>query len=176
VSDIAISSTAGGAAEDPLLATFVLTSSSSPATWLLGVNLPSGDVVLNTTISTGGGGTVRMDGAYLGVALPGAQNGTTPTALVYYLGSGSVDSNNVPLLSYGTPGSMHAVDIVVEAAAGAGSRASGRSKSGGASSVTPSQTANTGGADTVYFAVAGKAVQDHTWGNGGNAYGWKIST
>ena len=56
-------------------------------------------------------------------------------------------NSNVPLFNYTSPGSMMAVDVNVVA--------------GPAS-------------DTVYLAAGGKAVPANTFGNGGNAYGWKI--
>ena len=57
-------------------------------------------------------------------------------------------TSDVPLFTYVTPGSMMAVDLNVV----------------------------TGGArDVVYLAAAGKAVPANRMGNGGNAYGWKLT-
>ena len=53
--------------------------------------------------------------------------------------------SNTPLFEYVTPGSMFAVDV------------------------------NVVGRNTVYLAAAGKAVPANEFGNGGNAFGWKIS-
>ena len=56
--------------------------------------------------------------------------------------------SDTPLFTYVTPGSMFAVDLNVVAGSGG---------------------------DVIYLAAAGKAVPANTMGNGGNAFGWKIS-
>jgi len=53
--------------------------------------------------------------------------------------------SNTPLFTYVTPGSMFAVDV------------------------------NVVGRNTVYLAAAGKATPANVFGNGGNAFGWKIT-
>ena len=57
-------------------------------------------------------------------------------------------TSDVPLFTYITPGSMLAVDLNVVAG---------------------------GARDVVYLAAAGKAVPANQMGNGGNAYGWKVT-
>ena len=58
--------------------------------------------------------------------------------------------SNTPVFTYVTPGSMWGVDVVVES--------------------------SVGGTDTVYLTAAGKHVPANEFGNGGDAYAWRIMT
>ena len=87
--------------------------------------------------------TIRMDEQYTAVSLWG-DSGDVPTVVL--LASGS----NAPLFTYTTPGSMFAVDVVVDKAAS-----------------SPTQ-------DTIYIAVAGKATPANVMGNGGDAFAWQV--
>ena len=58
-------------------------------------------------------------------------------------------SSNTPLFTYITPGSMSAVDLNV--------------------------VADASGGTTIFLGAAGKAVPANKFGNGGNAFGWRIT-
>jgi hypothetical protein len=68
----------------------------------------------------------------------------TPTAVILAAGSSDV------VFNYTTPGSMFGVDIVIDHGAS-----------------TPTSKA-------LYFAVAGKAVPANAFGNGGDAFAWRV--
>lgn len=57
-------------------------------------------------------------------------------------------TSDAPLFTFTSPGSMAAVDLNVVSGAGG---------------------------DVIYLAAAGKAVPANRMGNGGNAYGWRIT-
>ncbi len=85
--------------------------------------------------------TMRADRNYVGVSLWG-DAGERPTAVLLKAGS------NKPVFSYISPGSMFAVDVVVDS--------------------------STASSDTVYLTAAGKHVPANAFGNGGDAFAWKI--
>jgi hypothetical protein len=86
--------------------------------------------------------TIRAEGPYIGVSLWGDVSGDAPTIVLLKAGS------NTPLFTYNTPGSMFAVDVVID-------------------SSTATQ-------DVVLIAAAGKAVPANVMGNGGNAYAFSV--
>ena len=86
---------------------------------------------------------VRASGAYAAAALWGDAD-DFPTVVVIKAGAAA------PLLAYVTPGSMFAVDIAVDAAAGNATH------------------------DAVFVVAAGKHVPANGMGDGGDAYAWRL--
>ena len=87
---------------------------------------------------------LSMHWDYIGVATWGNLNATSPTILLFNLAS------PVPIATMTTPGSMFAIDILVD-------RADGLSGSGAT--------------DSVYMVAAGKHMPASREGLGGDAYG-----
>lgn len=138
VSDVAVSSDAAAGE----LGSFLLESGTSEDVRLLVVSLASGATLLDATIANASHATLRMDAAYVAVACEGSLVSPGPTALLFRAG------RSAPLLAVSTPGSMHAVEVVVDSVAA--------------------------GVTRIVLAVAGKAVNDGVWGNGGEALAWVV--
>jgi hypothetical protein len=144
--DVAMSSDGSGA-EDSELVSFAWISGDVLTARVTTFSMVTGKLTSDWLSSTNAklqtNPTIRMDEQYTAVSLWGDSD-DVPTVVL--LASGS----NAPLFTYTTPGSMFAVDIVVDKAAS-----------------TPKM-------DMIYIAVAGKAVPANVVGNGGDAFAWQI--
>jgi hypothetical protein len=144
--DVAMSSDGSGA-EDSELVTFAWISGDVLTARVTTFSMVTGKLTTDWLSATNAklqtNPTIRMDEQYTAVSLWG-DSGDVPTVVL--LASGS----NAPLFTYTTPGSMFAVDVVVDKAAS-----------------TPTQ-------DTIYIAVAGKATPANVMGNGGDAFAWQV--
>ena len=106
VTDVAVSSDAAVGE----LAAFLLEGGQGEAVRVLAVELAEGATLLDVILPNSSTATLRMDGVYVGLALEGSIESPGPTAVLLKAGA------SLPLLAVSTPGSMHAVDVVVDGA------------------------------------------------------------
>lgn len=92
--------------------------------------------------------TIRCDGEFIAVATWGNE-GDVPTVVLLQAATAAITGATAPLFTFTSPGSMFGVDVVV--------------------------AARTASATTLMLAAAGKAVPANVMGNGGDAYGWRVT-